>query len=191
MNSITRNNVYYYQLDDKLRADLLRAKDLCFRFNHTIPSEVETREEILSDLLPHKGEGVTITAPFYCDYGYNLYLGDDAFINYDAVILDCAKVRIGNRVLIAPHCTISAAEHPINKDERKHIQVSKEISIEDDVWIGAGVTIIAGVHIGEGSIIGAGSVVTRAIPAGVIAFGNPCKVHRQITDKDRLNLGEL
>lgn len=179
-------------MTDQLEADIARAKDLCFKFNHTLPSDEKTREAILAELLPHKGSGVFITYPFYCDYGYNIYMGANVFINYEMVILDCEKVTIGNNVMIGPQCTITAVGHPLDEEQRiSGVEVAKEIVIEDDVWIGAGVTIVSGVHIGKGSVIGAGSIVTKDIPAHVVAFGNPCRVYREITQEDKLDLEAL
>lgn len=160
-----------------LIADRKRAKLLCHRYNQ---SPVDLDKKTLDELL-----GTTTDAyfepPFFCDYGYNLRLGQRVYANHNLVVLDCAQVTIGNDVFIAPNVCISTAGHPLDVETRNSGQeFAKPIVIGDNVWIGANVVILPGVTIGNGTTIGAGSVVTRSIPEGVIAVGNPCRVLRKI-----------
>ncbi len=170
-------------LDKQLSAELMAAKEACFEINNTKPREGEKIKSLIKKLFGKVGENCFVTPPFFCDYGYNITVGDNFFANHNCVILDCNKVTIGNNVLIAPNVTISAATHPVSvKTRAEGLEYALPITIGDDVWIAANVSIMPGVSIGAGSIIGAGSVVTKDIPSGVIAFGCPCKVIRKIED---------
>jgi maltose O-acetyltransferase len=172
----------YDPADPQLIADRLRACTLCHEFNSLPPELAAKGAAILKELL-HAEPTVTINAPFRCDYGYNIYIGQNAYLNYDCVILDIAAVRIGNNVLLGPGVHIYGATHPMNAAERRSgLESGAPVSIEDDVWIGGRAIICPGVTVGAGSVIGAGSVVTRSIPAGVFAAGNPCRVVRVLQD---------
>ena len=130
---------------------------------------------------------VSILAPFYTDYGYNCIIGEKTFINHNAYLMDGATITIGKNCFIGPNCGMYTANHPLIAEERnKGLEKALSITIEDDVWIGADVTILSGVKIGKGSVIGAKSVITKDIPSGVIAIGNPCSVVRPITEADRI-----
>ncbi len=169
-----------------LYADLTHCKDMCFEYNSILPSKEEERRQIIRKLFGKVGDNCIVTQPFYCDMGYNIEVGDNFYTNHNCTILDGAKVTIGNNVFIAPNCCISTANHPLDYEQRnKGIEYAVPITIEDNVWIGAGVIVLSGVTIGKNSVIGAGSVVTKDIPPNVIAVGNPCKVLREITDKDK------
>lgn len=166
----------------------ITSKKLCFEYNHTAPDETEKRREILSELFGTSNDNAIIEPSFRCDYGFNIHLHGFALINYNCVFLDTSPIHIGKNVFIAPGVCLACAGHAILPKQRAEaIGTSAPIIIEDDVWIGANVTIIGGVTIGKGSVIGAGSVVTRDIPSGVIAYGNPCRVRREITENDRIN----
>ena len=166
----------------------LTSKKLCFEYNHTAPDETEKRRQILSKLFGTSNDNAIIEPSFRCDYGFNIHLHGFVFINYNCVFLDTSPIHLGKNVYIAPGVCLSCAGHAILPEQRAEaIGTSAPIIIEDDVWIGANVTIIGGVTIEKGSVIGAGSVVTRDIPSGVIAYGNPCKVRREITENDRIN----
>lgn len=137
-------------------------------------------------MLGKVGESVVITPPFWCDYGYNIIVGDNFYSNHNLIITDGAKVTFGNNVFVAPNCCFTTAEHSIDPQLRKAgIEVAKPITIGNNVWIGAGAVILAGVEIGDNAVIGAGSVVKKSIPANVVAVGVPCKVLREITEEDK------
>ena len=172
-------------------ADLLNqredADDLCYSFNQTSPKMIKKREEIIISLLPHMGKNITILSPFYTDYGYNCFIGDNTFINHNAYLMDCAPIKIGTFCFIGPNCGIYTAVHPLLPEDRNQgLEKAKPITIGDNVWIGADVTILPGVTIGSNTVIGAGSVVTKNIPECVIAVGNPCRVLREITESDSI-----
>lgn len=173
--------------DEQLLNERLDAEELCFLLNQTNPKDMNKKSEILKQLIPHIGEDVTLLTPFYTDYGYNCFIGNNTFINHNAYFMDCAPITIGNYCFIGPHCGIYTAEHPLLAEERNMgLEIAKPITISDNVWIGADVSILPGVTIGEGSVIGAKSTVTKDIPAGVIALGNPCRVIRMINEKDSI-----
>ena len=174
---------YDANYDAELLEERLQAEDLCFAFNQTRPKETERKEELLKQLLPHKGERVTILAPFYTDYGYNCRIGEETFLNHNAYLMDGAPITIDKHCFIGPNCGMYTANHPLVAEERNQgLEQARPITIGDNVWIGADVTILPGVTIGEGSVIGAKSVVTKDIPANSVAVGNPCRVIRTINE---------
>lgn len=137
------------------------------------------------------GKQTVITPPFWCDYGYNITVGDYFYSNHNLVITDGAKVTFGDHVFIAPNCCFTTAEHAIDSEMRKRgVEIAKPITIGNNVWIGAGSTVLAGVTIGDNAVIGAGSVVTKNIPANVVAVGVPCKVMRKIIEEDKTRYPE-
>lgn len=163
------------------------AEELCFRFNHTSPRNAEERENILSQLFPNRGRDTVILAPLYADYGVKTSIGDGAFINHNAYFMDGGTITIGAHCFIGPNCGIYTAKHPLLAEERNRgLEKALPIVIGNNVWLGGDVKIMPGVTIGESSVIGAGSIVTKDIPAGVIAVGNPCRVVRPITESDRI-----
>lgn len=171
----------YDPLDPQLSAERCRARLLTKALNDTRDDQPEERDRLLKELIPTSGQGVWIEPPFYCDYGSNITLGDKVFFNFNCVVLDVTPVLIGSGVLIGPAVQIYAAIHPLSAAERrKGLEAGKPIAIGDEVWIGGGAIICPGVQIGSQAVIGAGSVVTREIPAGVFAAGNPCRVIRDI-----------
>lgn len=181
-------NGYLYDAnnDKEIIESRTRCADLCFEYNNCKPSDIERQKELLSRILGHIGENITITAPFYCDYGFNIYVGDNFYTNHNVTILDGAKVTFGNNVFIAPNCVFSTAGHAIDSEQRNRgLEIALPITIGDSVWIGANVSVLPGVTIGSNTIIGAGSVVNKDIPEGVIAVGNPSKVLRKITAADK------
>lgn len=163
------------------------AKMLCWKYNQTSPEQGEERAEILKKLFGTCHPLTFIEPSFKCDYGFNIHTHGLTVINYNCVILDTSPVNIGANAFIAPGVCLACAGHAINAEQRAEgIGSSKPITLEDNVWIGANATVCGGVTIGEGTIIGAGSVVTKDIPPGVIAGGNPCRVIRKITEADIL-----
>ena len=159
---------------------------MCFEYNKLSPNDTESQQKILKNPLGKMGKDVIITQPFWCDYGYNITVGDNFYSNHNMIITDGAKVTFGNNVFVAPNCCFTTAEHAIDPEMRRSgIEIAKPITIGNNVWIGAGSTILAGVEIGDNTVIGAGSVVKKSIPANVVAMGVPCKVLRNITESDK------
>lgn len=169
--------------DAELSAERARAHLLFQALNATREDQEEERLRIVRELIPRAGERIWIEPPFYCDYGYNITLGDHVFFNFNCTVLDIAPVTIGSHVLFGPGVQILTATHPINAAIRRSgLEGGEPVTIGDDVWIGGGAIICPGVTIGDRSVIGAGSVVTRDIPADVVAVGNPCRVLRAIAE---------
>lgn len=164
-----------------------KAEELYHAYN-TLPPSSDKRAEVLERLFPHKGQDVTVLAPVYADYGTNTTLGDRTFINHGAYFMDGAPITVGSNCFIGPSCGFYTAIHPILAEERNQgLERALPITIQDNVWIGANVIVLPGVTVGEGSVIGAGSVVTRNVPPGVVAMGNPCRVARAITRGDSIH----
>ncbi|MFL5747158.1 MAG: sugar O-acetyltransferase [Niastella sp.] len=171
----------YNPLDEQLSAERLTARLLLAALNETREDETAERTSLLRELLPNAGEGLWLQPPFYCDYGYNIKLGEKVFFNFNCVVLDVTLVTIGSRTLFGPNVQVYTATHPMNYKERAAgLEYAKPITVGEDVWIGGSVVICPGVNIGDRSVIGAGSVVTKDIPADVFAAGNPCKVIRSL-----------
>jgi maltose O-acetyltransferase len=170
----------YDPLDPQLCRERDRCRDLCLLLNATREDQKEERQRLLSELFGAETDA-WIQPPFFCDYGTNIVLGTKVFFNFNCVVLDCAKVTIGDNVLFAPSVQIYTATHPISAAERRTWRESaKPITIGSDVWVGGGAIICPGVTIGDRTVIGAGSVVTRDIPSDVIAAGNPARVIREL-----------
>ncbi len=171
---------------DGLGEDRLENKKKIFAFNNLEPGNFEEKTRMLKEILGKTGDYINIEAPFHCDYGYNIEVGEDFFANYNFVVLDVGKVKIGNRVQIAPNVSLYTAGHPVHPESRNSgYEYGIGITIGDNVWIGGNTCVLPGVTIGNNVVIGAGSVVTKDIPDNVIALGNPCKVVREITEADR------
>jgi maltose O-acetyltransferase len=172
----------YDPLDPALVRDRDRARDLCRALNATGEADQEERRRIVRELFGAGGESVWMQPPFYCDYGANILLGERVFFNFNCVVLDVCRVQIGDYTLFGPAVQIYTATHPMNAALRRKQEFAKPIEIGPDVWVGGAAVICPGVRIGARSVIGAGSVVTRDIPEGVFAAGNPCRVIREITE---------
>jgi len=170
----------YNPLDAELVQLRERARDLCFDLNATRERDTETRRRILIDLFGTGGDTVWMQPPFYCDYGANIHLGERIYFNFNCVVLDVCRVTIGDFTLFGPAVQIYTATHPMNATERRQHEFGKPVTIGADVWVGGGAIICPGATIGSRTVIGAGSVVTRDIPEGVFAAGNPCRVVREI-----------
>jgi len=172
---------FYDPFDQQLAQERRRARLLLKALNDTRDDQTEERSRLIKELIPSAGAGTWIEPPFYCDYGSNILLGEKVFFNFNCVVLDVAPVRIGTGVLFGPAVQIYTATHPLSATERQTgLESGKVIEIGDDVWIGGGAIICPGVRIGRRSVIGAGSVVTKDVPEGVFAAGNPCAVLRRI-----------
>lgn len=154
---------------------------LCERFNATSFGETAARRAILDELLGDLGDGAEVMAPFECDYGHHISVGARTFINYGAIVLDGAKVTIGDDVQIGPSVQLLTAIHPLDPAERRRgTETAKPVTIGDGAWLATGVIVLPGVSIGADAVVGAGSVVTKDLPAAHLCFGNPCRVIRQI-----------
>lgn len=174
-----------YRGDEELWEDMRRVRRLLRTYNNTGEDEFEYRTQLLKEMLGSIGEHIYIEPNFRCDYGSQITIGNHFYANFDCVILDVCPVTIGNHVLLGPQVGIYTASHPIDARVRADmLEYGSPVTIGDDVWIGGHAVINGGVEIGSGSIIGSGSVVTKSIPAGVIAVGNPCRVIREITQED-------
>ena len=177
--------LYDANYDERLLAERTAAKELCYDYNALRPSQQAQQREILKKLLGKTGENFCITAPFWCDYGYNIEIGENFYTNHNCVILDGAKVKFGDDVFIAPNCGFYTAGHPIDYVRRNAgLEYAYPITVGDNVWFGGGVQVMPGVTIGSNVVIGSGSVVTKDIPDNVVAAGNPCRVIRAITEED-------
>ena len=172
------------------------AHRLCKELNDTFEDETEKRGELFKRLLPNMGEGTTVCTPIFFDYGEFTSFGKNCYTNFNLTVLDCCPITIGDDVFFGPNCSLLAPIHPLIAEERKlrkredgtvyDLEYAAPITIEDGCWIAGNVRICGGVTIGKGSVIGAGSVVTRDIPSGVFAAGVPCRVIREITEKDSI-----
>lgn len=188
----------YDPSDKELEALRLQAHRLSKDYNDTYEDEEEKREEILSKLIPNRSEGVYIQGPIQFDYGVFTTLGKNFYANFNLTVLDVCPVTIGDNVLIGPNCSIMTPVHPFRYQDRNirqredgslyDYEYAKPITIKENCWLAANVTVCGGVTINEGCVIGAGSVVTRDIPPNSLAAGNPCKVIRQITEDDAIEL---
>lgn len=173
--------IYDANYDKELQQDRIKAKELCYDFNRLRPSETKKQREILKKLLGKTKDAFCITAPFWCDYGYNIEIGENFYANHNLVILDAGKVTFGDNVFVAPDCGFHTSGHPIDfKRRNQGLEYAYPITVGDNVWIGAGVQVMPGVTIGNNVVIGGGSVVVKDIPDNSVAVGNPCRVIRKI-----------
>ena len=181
-------NLPYKAWMDGLAEDRQECRKKIYKFNNMSPDqEEESLKYLKEEILGKAGSGFfIIEKPFRCDYGYNIEIGDNFFANYNFVVLDVGKVKIGNNVQIAPNVGLYTAGHPVHPDSRNSgYEYGIDITIGNNVWLGGGVIVLPGVTIGDNAVIGAGAVVTKDIPANAIAAGNPAKVIRYITEEDR------
>ena len=170
----------YDPFDGELAALRVRARDLCQDLAATREGDAEARRAILRELFGAGGDTVWMQPPFYCDYGANIELGERVFFNFNCVVLDVCPVRVGSFTLFGPAVQIYTPLHPWDAEQRRREEFGKPVDIGSDVWVGGGAIILPGVRIGSRAVIGAGSVVTRDVPEGVFAAGNPCRVIRAI-----------
>lgn len=176
----------YYCNDEVLMAEQAKCLEVLYDFNQTRPSQAGERRRLMEKLFAEVGENLYIEPPIHANWGIHTHFGDNVYVNFNLTLVDDTDVYIGDDVLIAPNVTIITGTHPIRPDiRRKKAQYNASVHIGDNVWIGAGSIIMPGVHIGENTVIGAGSLVTKDIPANVVAVGHPCKVMREISERDR------
>ncbi len=181
------NGLLYDATDAELTKDRDNAEELAFLFNSLPPSKRAEKDNLMKKIFGKVGKNAFIRSTLYVDYGYNTEVGDNFYANHNLTILDCAKVKFGDNVFIAPNCGFYTAAHPLDAKERNTLlEYAKPIFVGNNVWIGAGVHVMPGVTIGDNTVIGGGSVVTKDIPSDVVAAGNPCRVLRKLSDKDKM-----
>ena len=180
------NGKLYYAGQPELIADQLTYLEKNFDYNQLRPSQQKEKQALLKQLFAEIGESCYIEAPFHANWGgKHVHLGSHVYVNYNLTLVDDTHIYIGDHVMIAPNVVIATGTHPIHPElRRKEAQFNLPVHIQDNVWLGAGCLVMPGVTIGENSVIGAGSVVTKDIPANVVAVGNPCRVLRDISEKD-------
>ncbi len=170
---------------DELNKRMYECKELIYDFNMSRPGEVQYRDGIIRKVFAEVGENCYIEPPFHANWGCNMHVGNNFYSNFNLTVVDDADIYIGDSVMIAPNVTIATGTHPVCPELREQVyQYNLPVHIGNKVWIGAGSVILPGVTIGDGSVIGAGSVVTKDIPSGVVAVGNPCRVMREINERD-------
>ncbi len=188
---MNENPLHSKKIYDPNLPDLMAEQELCmerlYDYNSTRPHEHEKRAQLLREMLADCGEGCWIEPPFYANWGgHHLHLGNNVYANFCLTAVDDTHIYIGDHTMIGPNCTLATANHPIHPELRSGgQQYNLPIHIGKNCWLGAGVIVVPGVTIGDNSVIGAGSVVTKDIPAGVVAVGNPCRVLRPISEHDR------
>lgn len=180
-------NLPYRSWLDGLSEERMACKKKLYEYNNLPPDEQEKRTALLREILGKTQEGyLNIESPFHCDYGYNIEVGTDFFANYNFIVLDVGKVKIGDSFMCGPNVQICTAGHPLHPETRNSgYEYGIDITIGDNVWIGGNVLVCPGVTIGNNVVIGGGSVVTKDIPDNMLAYGNPCRPVREITEEDR------
>lgn len=181
-----RGLLYDGNYEKSLLDERIKCKSLCHRYNNLSPENTQERQEIMKQILGKTQTNFLIEQPFFCDYGYNIEIGENFYANHNLIILDPAKVIFGDNVFIGPNCAFYTPQHPLDAETRnKGLEYAFPIKIGNNVWLGGNVVVLPNVTIGDNTVIGAGSVVNKNIPPNVIAAGNPCRVIRKLTAKDR------
>lgn len=176
----------YFCTDEAVALEQQQCLDKLYDFNHTRPTEVARRQELMTELFAEVGENCYIEPPLHANWAKHTHLGKNVYANFNLTLVDDTHIYIGDHVMIGPNVTLATAGHPVDPEYRRKVaQFNIPIHIENNVWIGANSVVLPGITIGENSVIGAGSVVTKDIPANVVAVGNPCKVLRSIGDHDK------
>ena len=173
--------LYNAAFDSELYSERINCKTLCAKYNSLLPNQIKEKNDILKKLFGKIEENIWIEPNFYCDYGYNIEVGNNFYMNHNCVILDPAKVVFGDNVFVGPNCGFYTAGHPLDfKIRNEGIEFAKPIIVGNNVWFGGNVCVLPGVKIGDNVVIGAGSVVTKDIPSNTVAVGNPCQIKKQI-----------
>lgn len=176
--------MYMPENDETLLNERMECKVLCHKYNSLSPDLLEERKELIKQIIGQTKEKFHIEQSFYCDYGYNIEIGENFYSNHNLVILDCAKVKFGDNVFIGPNCGFYTAEHPLDSETRnKGLEYAKPINVGNNVWIGGGVHVVAGVTIGNNVVIAAGAVVTKDIPDNSLVAGVPARKIKDIENK--------
>lgn len=178
----------YYPSSEEIMSVQLRCLDKLYDFNMTRPSELDKREALLKEMFAEIGEDCYIEPPLHSNWGgHHVHFGDGVYANFNLTLVDDTHIYVGDKTMIGPNVTIATAAHPIAPELRENAyQYNLPVHIGRNCWIGAGAVILPGVTIGENTVIGAGSIVTKDIPANVVAVGNPCRVLREISERDRV-----
>jgi galactoside O-acetyltransferase len=173
--------------DEEIMSQQFPLQDKCWEFNKLKPSQVKEKEEYMKAVFAECGENCYIELPFRANWGgAHVHFGNNVYANFNLTVVDDGHIYVGDMVMFGPNVTIATANHPILPEFReKALQYNKDVHIGNNVWIGANVVIVPGITIGNNSIIGAGSIVTKDIPENVVAIGNPCKILREINERDR------
>lgn len=173
--------LYNANYDEQLIRERMAVKDLCQEYNLLKNSDTEGRNILIKKILGTAKNNICIEPNFWCDYGYNIEVGENFYSNHNLVILDCAQVKFGDNVFIGPNCGFYTANHPLDVKQRNEgLESAHPITVGNNVWFGGNVVVLPGVTIGDNAVIGAGSIVTKDVPANVVAVGNPCKVLKSI-----------
>nr|MBO4517522.1 sugar O-acetyltransferase [Clostridia bacterium] len=177
----------YDPADKEIVAEQIKFQDKLWEFNKLKPSDYDKKQRYMKEVFAECGDNCYIELPFHANWGgRHVHFGSDIYANSNLTLVDDEHIYVGNKVMFGPNVTVATANHPINAELRSRaLQYNKDVYIGENVWIGAGVIIVPGVSIGENTVIGAGSVVTKDIPKNVVAVGNPCRVLREISEKDR------
>ena len=176
----------YDPMDPEILAEQVPFQNQLWAFNQLKPSDIEKKQAYLQNVFAECGENCYIELPFHANWGgHHVHFGSDIYANSNLTLVDDGHIYVGDKVMFGPNVTVATANHPINPELRAHaLQYNKDVFIGENVWIGSGAIIVPGVHIGKNSVIGAGSVVTKDVPENVVAVGNPCRVLREISDRD-------
>ncbi len=177
----------YLPSDREIMEEQLKRLDTLYEFNHTRPTDTERRQELMHKMLAEAGEGCYIEAPFYANMGgAHVHLGKNVYCNFGVTMVDDTHIYIGDRTMIGPNVTIATAGHPILPELReKGYQYNMPVKIGRNCWIGAGAVIVPGITVGDNVVIGAGSIVTKDLPSNVVAAGNPCRILREVDERDK------
>jgi len=173
--------LYNANYDPELIKERMQCKDLCLEYNQLKNTDTENRNRLIKEIISDSKTNICIEPSFWCDYGYNIRLGENFYANHNLVILDCAEVSFGDNAFIGPNCSFYTAGHPLDAKQRNEgLEYARPIRVGNNVWFGGNVVVLPGVTIGNNAVIGAGSVVTKDIPDHAVAVGNPCKVVKMI-----------
>lgn len=176
----------YFCTDEEIMNEQVQCLEALYDYNHTRPSEAAKREAILKELLAELGENCYIEPPLHANWGKYTHFGNNVYANFNLTLVDDTDIFVGDNVMFGPNVTVATAGHPVDPELRLQVaQFNIPVRIGKNVWVGAGAVILPGVQIGDNSVIGAGSVVTKDIPANVVAVGNPCRVLREINERDK------
>lgn len=180
------NGPIYDPADDEIMKEQIVFQDMLWDFNQLKPSEYDKKQRYMKEVFAECGENCYIELPFRANWGgHHVHFGSGIYANFNLTLVDDGHIYIGDKVMFGPNVTIATASHPINPELRaRGLQFNKDVYIGENTWIGAGVIIVPGVRIGSNAVIGAGSIVTKDIPDNVVAVGNPCRVLRNVSDKD-------